>query len=402
MGNNVCAPRGQNGYSCDFEIVRSNFFGNLSANNFDSGNVSALEEIEQVGADPDIAGPGVSSSLPSLLQFGTYADKTKILLAVMMAFVVSILIAFFIHVLDLVEICSGQVLHPGCRCSRFKVLTGPYRRKPAKRVHHILNKILVSWSDQQIVLGIAISTAALEEWCSFSTYHLNIIKHWLILSSITHVNALLVHCNYFQKKKILATTLRAGLISLHVIFTGVVVFGHGQAAENKIPEIHHQTPLQILPASCFFANSTRPSLIQQMHVETPETETSSLSSKSLFIWGIALIVCSKLTLLRHLWATEDRKKRRFMVWCIRLALLGLNVALGVIAITGVQSIRSWMSDEGLIDISDGSESEYSYGQYLSAYLALFAAFQIAESFFGKKGSHLNDMFFCLSIKGSWC
>ncbi|KAK4669638.1 uncharacterized protein QC763_204750 [Podospora pseudopauciseta] len=299
MGNNVCAPRGQNGYSCDFEIVRSNFFGNLSANNFDSGNVSALEEMEQVGADPDIAGPG----------------------------------------------------------------------------------IMLSWSDQQIVLGIAISTAAFEEWCSFSTYHLNIIKHWLILSSITHVNALLVHCNYFQKKKIVATTLRAGLISLHVIFTGVVVFGHGQTAENKIPEIHHQTPLQILPASCFFANSTRPSLIQQMHVEMPETETSSLSSKSLFIWGIVLIVCSKLTLLRHLWATEDRKKRRFMVWCIRLALLGLNVALGVIAITGVQSIRSWMSDEGLIDISDGSESEYSYGQYLSAYLALFAAFQIAESFF---------------------
>ncbi|KAK4645799.1 hypothetical protein QC761_204750 [Podospora bellae-mahoneyi] len=269
--------------------------------------------MEQVGADPDIAGPGI-------------------LLAVMMAFVVSILIAFSIHV-----------------------------SKPAKRVHHILNKILVSWSDQQIVLGIAISTAALEEWCSFSTYHLNIIKHWLILSSITHVNALLVHCNYFQKKKIVATTLRAGLISLHVIFTGVVVFGHGQAAENKIPESTILRPCK----SCQ----------QSASLQTPQDPASFNKC----MWKRRKP--RPLTLLRHLWATEDRKKRRFTVWCIRLALLGLNVALGVIAITGVQSIRSWMSDEGLIDISDGSESEYSYGQYLSAYLALFAAFQIAESFF---------------------
>ncbi|KAK0662479.1 hypothetical protein QBC41DRAFT_340681 [Cercophora samala] len=344
MGNNVCAVRGQDGYSCDFLIAGSNIIGNLSANTLAFGNVSALEEKQNVAADPDIAGPGI-------------------VFAVKMAFGVSIGIALLIHFLDLVEICTGRD-----------------RSVPIRRIHHILNRILVSWSDQQIVLGLAISTAALDQWCSFSTYHLNIIKHWLIISSITHVNALLVHCNYFQKKKMAATGLRGLLISLHVIFTGVVVFSNGQSADNKIPEIHHQTPLQILPASCFFTNSTRSNNIDQMHLATPQTETGYLSSKSLFIWGIVLIVSSILTLPRHLWDIEDGTKRHLVVWGVRLVQLALNLTLGVLAIGGVENIRSWMSKQGLIDVSDGSESDYSYGQYLSAFLALFAAFQIAESF----------------------
>ncbi|KAK4206442.1 hypothetical protein QBC37DRAFT_434963, partial [Rhypophila decipiens] len=193
-----------------------------------------------------------------------------------------------------------------------------------KRTHHVLDRILVAWSDQQLILGLATSVAVLALWCSFSTYHLNLIKQWLVFCSITHVNALLVHCDYFNKNHTLANSLRVD-------------------TNEWSPTVGDRTPLQALPAPCFFQNATRSDTLE----EVPGWKGTGLTAQWLFI---------------------------ISTFMISLALISLAIDL------------KWRTARYMLDfgwLADDSESEISYGQFVPILLAILVIFSACQSISGE-------------------
>jgi len=246
--------------------------------------------------------------------------------------------------------------------------------------HRTMNKALVMLSDQQIVLSMATSLAALKLWCEFSTYHLNLIHQWLIFCTITHTNALLVHCDYFNPKKAPATILRMILILVHIALAGVVLFANGQDMGTWSPTIGDMTPLQMLPAQCFFQNATMPSSLKTAELGWNGT---GITGRWLFFASVALIVCGMVSFIIDgigKLAKQDFRKN-LPSWIIRTGLLIINLVIGVIVMRATVDLRRWMIDNEWVE--DGSENKLSYGQCVPIFLSLFLVISVFETLFGK-------------------
>ncbi|KAK4208171.1 hypothetical protein QBC37DRAFT_432366 [Rhypophila decipiens] len=244
-----------------------------------------------------------------------------------------------------------------------------------KRTHHVLDRILVAWSDQQLILGLATSVAVLALWCSFSTYHLNLIKQWLVFCSITHVNALLVHCDYFNKNHTLANSLRVGLIAVHTVLAGIIMFGYGQDTNEWSPTVGDRTPLQALPAPCFFQNATRSDTLE----EVPGWKGTGLSATWLF--GISTIKISFALISLAIDLKWRTARKGWLAWTLRLLALIVNLVLGVIVFVHTLMLRGYMVDFGWL--ADDSESEISYGQFVPILLAILVIFSACQSISGE-------------------
>ncbi|KAK3368322.1 hypothetical protein B0H63DRAFT_514964 [Podospora didyma] len=322
MGGN-CSTPGELGYKCPYTLA--NFTGSDHAT---------------VGPDPDIAGIGV---------FASFA----------LAFFGSQVAALVIHILEVDEINEKRQKH-----------------QSVGRLHHVLNTLLVGWSDQQIVLGLATSIATLKQWCNLSMYHLNIIQQWLVFCSVTHANALLVHSQYFKWKNWLASTLRALLLIAHICLTSVIFFKNiDRVDDHWWPSIGNQTPLQIMPSSCFFEGANRSSTLHTTNLGYQETGTNGLV---LFGACIALVLISLVTTIRH--AFEYKR----LIWWVRQVLLVGNAALGLFVAVKTIQLRDWMWDNKWLTPDDETpeenpEEKLSFGQWVPLLMTTYIVISFLQS-----------------------
>ncbi|KAK4190654.1 hypothetical protein QBC35DRAFT_62506 [Podospora australis] len=354
MGNTCSAP-GKSGFECNYSIkgFPAETLQDFTTNSTSSNTTAAfeLEELGDIEADPDIAGIGV-------------------FVAVMLAFWVSTVVAFAVHMYEWREIRSTK------KGGKAYVIPP---RSWRNRIHYILDKNLVAWSDQQIALGLATSIATLCVcWCSISTYHFNLAKQWLVLCTITHVNAILVHCDYFNPKNWVANLIRGLLYITHIILCCVVFFDKQENVLSKgwAPTIGNQTPLQMLPAACFFTNATRPESLK----EVTGWGASGASSGVIFIISLILVVIGLGILGYDYWQS---KRKGWRSWGIRSALLAVNIGSGFYASFITGSTRTWMRWY----LEDDSENKLSYGQFVPIFLAFFVFVAFGESICGKSGPH---------------
>ncbi|KAK4198908.1 hypothetical protein QBC40DRAFT_177673, partial [Triangularia verruculosa] len=244
------------------------------------------------------------------------------------------------------------------------------RRKRIGRMHGIIDTILISWSDQQIVLGLATSIATLYHWGSFSTYHFNIIKQWLVFCTITHANALLVHCEYFGDKRKWLNRLRGALMSIHTVLTIYVFFKDGNF--NIIPGLANKTPLQILPARCFFTNASRGETL-----ETIRQSTTEYGSLILLLTAFILLLFGLGSLIVRLFS---KRTARQVSWVLRQLGLSGNLIVGAYVTSKICYLRIWLTDEQLID---DEEHTYSYGQFVPILMSIFVLFGAIETWLGE-------------------
>ncbi|KAK0667795.1 hypothetical protein QBC41DRAFT_304022 [Cercophora samala] len=313
-------------------LIESGFFSNLTLDSTDDNSL-------KIEADPDIAGIGI---------FITFA----------FGFFSSLIVAILVHLCESLEKDAKR---------------DPERGKWTKRIHNALDKILISWSDQQIVLGLATGIATTIHWSLFSSYHLNIIKNWLLFCTITHANALLVHCDYFTKKHRAANVIRAILLVVHIGLTMNIVILKDHKSWS--PNISDRTPLQIFPPNCFAANDTRP--VESMKAE--ELFKGGIDGRVLLWVALAFVTIGAISLLRHsgLSSGQRSKSSRRVWWWVRTGLLLANAIVGILATISTSNIRKWMFDEGLLE--DCSEDSWSYGQFVPIVMVFLVLFGAAEA-----------------------
>ncbi|KAK4215784.1 hypothetical protein QBC37DRAFT_371690 [Rhypophila decipiens] len=355
MPNWTCAAPGRAGFICAPTI---SYFSSDS-------NGTALESAQaRLGPNPDIAGQGI-------------------FYAFFLAFLFSSALALLIHAWEISEIRneSSRPINNRRKLKREDHLW-------IQSIHHVFDRVLIAWSDQQLILGLATSIATIVEWCSFSTYHLNIIKQWLILCSATHINALLVHCDYFSTNHIPANILRILLIMVHSVLASIIVSDNGEAGEWS-PTVGDHTPLQALPYACFFKNATRSDTLKGV----VGWGGHGLRGDYLFWASVILLLVALFSLvgdLLHFWFTKAEpksvksrllnlgsKKRHWWHWIWRSTLLVGNLGIGATVFASTKTLRSYMVDSKWLE--DASEEQgLTYGQYIPLCLAglvLFSACQ---------------------------
>ncbi|KAK3955724.1 hypothetical protein QBC32DRAFT_22879 [Pseudoneurospora amorphoporcata] len=346
MGSHLstCAPNGGEYYHCDYSIAGFRDNTSTVADGIPGFTSVALqEELQYLEPNPDVAGIG------TVVGFG-------------ISFIASTLLAIIIHSFECHEI-FGQ----GRKSD--------HEKHSAKHWWHIADTILISWSDQQLVLGMATSIAALKTWCSFSTYHLNLIGQWLVLCSVTHANALLVHCKYFHGKRLLADGLRVITILTNLILSGMVFFVSRSVGGKGMPSVADHTPLQILPAQCFFKNAI---LSPGLKLVDGYDQYSHPNGQALFLMSLLILIGAGLSMAAHRWRGKGARKSRWS-WVFRTVMLLANIGVGFASLVSSVELRNWMHENGWME--DTSELEWSYGQFIPALLGLLVVVSLLENVF---------------------
>lgn len=82
---------------------------------------------------------------------------------------------------------------------------------------------MVSFSDQQIVRGLAISIATLytESSCTVDAYRYNILCYLLLMSIVSHLSSILVLRSYVNGLKTLSV-VRFSMAFAQIFFAGII------------------------------------------------------------------------------------------------------------------------------------------------------------------------------------
>jgi len=251
------------------------------------------------------------------------------------------------------------------------------RHQLVKRAHHILSQTLKGFSDQQLILGFATSGALFKGWCSFSTYHLNLIKQWLVFCSLTHVNALLVHCDYFNPNHTGANVIRMVLTAIHTGFATYIIAFYGLETDDWIPTASDLAPLQTLNVACYFRNATRSNTLDDGSLGWREGSSSGqgLFIGSLILIGVALVLIGLDFFFRNL-------RKSWFLYGLRSLMLLANLGIGIAVFRATFNLREYMVKFNWL--KDDEENELSYGQFVTVLSTMFLVITAAQSMFGKQ------------------
>ena len=126
-----------------------------------------------------------------------------------------------------------------------------YWRSPAFWFR-VLSKNLLALSDTQLLTGLAVQFAALLEHCDLTIYHIQIVTHLAVLTTVTHLLTVVTLRNYFVKYKwinlprVLFMLGNLGLLG----YTSFISYNFGLAHRgqgNSLPDLD-----QSMSLACFF------------------------------------------------------------------------------------------------------------------------------------------------------
>jgi hypothetical protein len=100
-------------------------------------------------------------------------------------------------------------------------------------------------SDQQLLSGISLLFAANLLACTISAYHYNLICTMLLLSLVTHLNALVSIPDFFHKNRVMAAFRLVGFV-VQIALSNIFL-----SARNSTQFPYTASSLAILPAACF-------------------------------------------------------------------------------------------------------------------------------------------------------
>ncbi|KAK0510211.1 hypothetical protein JMJ35_007605 [Cladonia borealis] len=257
----------------------------------------------------------------------------------------------------------------------------------------ILEAVLLSFSDQQIITGLSMLIATrFYIGCSISAYHYDIVCNLVLMSVVTHLCSITFITPYLHHRAILLGIARVLLIGLTFLFAGFMFAERNNhhfptGKPHYAPTNRTQIPYLIAPAACFVSgNDNIKNWVKEdlkilwgsMHV-TGFTQYAILVTFTVFSFSLAAIsplVCPK----KH-------PRIKSLLWLARVPLL---IAAWVIAGTTTgkfMQMRAWMHES--IWPADASEYDWTFGQFLPLLLMMLAGLAIVEAF----SDHLEDALF---------
>ncbi|KAJ6263170.1 hypothetical protein Dda_1731 [Drechslerella dactyloides] len=163
--------------------------------------------------DADVAGWGV------LIAFAAGSFTTLILCLILA-------VRQYLELFDFFGCCSG-------RSSRGEKATRKRRDRNLRWVEQVVQDLIISLSDQQIVTGLSLAISIrYSRGCDVSAYHYNIIANLILMTMTTHVSAILVLPEYFDN--LLLATLRIVAITLIVVWSGLLFINQQTLNSNPV------------------------------------------------------------------------------------------------------------------------------------------------------------------------
>lgn len=113
------------------------------------------------------------------------------------------------------------------------------------RLIYVIEKLLHTLSDHQLVAGFALLAVLNRKACEISAYHFNLVCTLLLLSAVTHLSPLFTIHDYVYKGRTIAI-FRIGAIAAQY---GMSVTALSARNSNSFPS--KASSLAIMPAACF-------------------------------------------------------------------------------------------------------------------------------------------------------
>ncbi|KAF2787013.1 hypothetical protein K505DRAFT_288672 [Melanomma pulvis-pyrius CBS 109.77] len=218
----------------------------------------------------------------------------------------------------------------------------------------IARKLLLSFSDQQIITGIGIQSVGLAKMKSMVAYHFFIIWLLSLLSTATNLSTLLALVNDFKRDWVLRW-LRQVLMLINLVL-GVIsgIFILQSVMKNLEPR---------LPIGC---------------VWTVESRGASSNAAVSVAGTIAVIVGNGITFIAATWYLHNRE---FPKWIKSVQVVGLVflVASGIGATVRVVMVsQAFGSPPDSVQLVGSSEKEWSFGQLLSLLMLILPVISTVE------------------------
>ena len=253
---------------------------------------------------------------------------------------------------------------------------GPYWRSTSFWAQ-VLSKNLLAFSDTQLVTGLAIQFTALVKHCHMTIYHFRIVTELAFLTTVTHLLTVIALRNYFVKNKWI------NLPRIFFMLANLGLLGYTSFVSYSY-DLINEVPLdQSMSLACFY-RSERPRF------------GAAFGGK----WA-AMLICAigghATIILAMYWLDEPDATQKTRTWWYRL---GGDLRTWVIA-PAYSLYGIWMAGDGLqytqalgrpnVTI-EGSEQQWSFGQFLPVLLLALPVFAGWESFWEEKDEDRDNRF----------
>ncbi|KUJ18650.1 uncharacterized protein LY89DRAFT_501176 [Mollisia scopiformis] len=190
--------------------------------------------------------------------------------------------------------------------------------------HHswrkLLEPLVVSFGDQQLLRGLSLSIATLffSSACTIDAYRYNVLAYLLMMAIVSHMSSVLVLRSYVNGQIVLSC-VRFVLVAAQMIFAGYL---YSSRVSNTFPtgipspNSGHNTTM-VLPAVCFEHPFSEPYSALE---DIPKSHTKDSAALTMYImlfvfYGINLIITAAhvITYLRFpqwTWERQHQKEER--------------------------------------------------------------------------------------------
>lgn len=263
------------------------------------------------------------------------------------------------------------------------------------RSNIITEAVLINFSDQQLIAGLAMAgTLRWSYSCDMTAYHYDLACYMLLASITTHLTSLLAIDKYFYpvEKSTGATLSNIGLLVLRcfgiacsIVLTGLVLFNRNQ---NTFP-VEQSAGSQLLqPAACFFVGADA-----EEAVEGIDDSIKGLMAKNWshglvqYVLFLGCIITTLPLAIAHSFERGLSHKLRHPKFLILPRLIVIFAAIAIMAWTLALAwnLRSWMLDQ--TEFGLGKENEWNFGQILSLSLLILSPITAFDAAAGKYKSN---------------
>ncbi|KAI0194690.1 hypothetical protein EV127DRAFT_333142 [Xylaria flabelliformis] len=231
------------------------------------------------------------------------------------------------------------------------------RGRTSAQKHSVLRrKLLNAYSDQQILTGIGIQSVGLGKMDSIAPYHFFIIWILSLLSMAVHNASLLALVHDFRRDWVLRW-LRQFLIFVNLVLSSLYGIYILQAVKDGIND-------STFPIACVWE-------------ETDKTGQTPTGNRGLSFFGTIVVIAGNVVVfVLATWYLHSRTQRFYKI--IQIAGLLLMTFISIGAIIRVSLLADAFGGDHPVDLSDGGERQWSFGQLLSVGMLLLPVVSIIE------------------------
>ncbi len=276
---------------------------------------------------------------------------------------------------------------------------------------------MTSFSDQQIIRGLAMSISALytSTACTIDAYRYDITCNLLLTTIVSHLSTVLVLRSFTTGQKLLAL-IRFNLPGCQTIFAGLISSGRLTTSfPTSLPNTNTSTNITstltstntttlVLPAVCFQLQDAKPySGIQDLHTNNHKDLTGFTTYIIIATFYFITVLFTLAHMFTHYFLPgtskevrdqEDLARRWTWFWWLGLIRAGILLAAWIIwawSVAQLYQFRQWMmrsgwlGEEGVL-LEDG----WTFGQLLSVLMMAAAPLSVLTAWSGYKERHEEE------------